>query len=73
MALAQAGQSMTVDLNLSRITLPDGATIPFDMDARARLSLLEGRDEIERIRQDEGEHIAAFEARQRLSQPWLYT
>jgi hypothetical protein len=35
--------------------------------------LLEGRDEIERIRQDEGEHIAAFEARQRLSQPWLYT
>jgi 3-isopropylmalate/(R)-2-methylmalate dehydratase small subunit len=72
MAAAQAGQVLTVDLAASTIMLADGTRIPFDIAERARLALLEGRDEIERIRQDAGPAIAAFEARQRQLQPWLY-
>ena len=72
MAAAQAGQALTVDLAASTLTLADGAVIRFEIAERARQALLEGRDEIERIRQDAGPAIAAFEAQQRQRQPWLY-
>lgn len=72
MAAAQAGQVLTVDLATRTITLPSGPDIVFAIAERARQALLEGRDEIERIRQDEGPRIAEFEARQRRLQPWLY-
>ncbi len=72
LAVAEAGQALTVDLAEGTITLPDGALIRFEIAERARQSLLEGRDEIERIRQDAGPAIAAFEAQQRRRQPWLY-
>jgi 3-isopropylmalate/(R)-2-methylmalate dehydratase small subunit len=72
MAAAQAGQALTVDLAAGTITLPDGTAIPFTIAERARQALLEGRDEIESIRQDAGALIAAFEVQQRLRQPWLY-
>jgi 3-isopropylmalate/(R)-2-methylmalate dehydratase small subunit len=72
MAAAQAGQALTVDLAASTLTLADGAVILFDIAERARQALLEGRDEIERIRQDAGPAITAFEAQQRQRQPWLY-
>ncbi|MDT7836971.1 3-isopropylmalate dehydratase small subunit [Aquabacterium sp. OR-4] len=72
MAAAESGQALTVDLTLNTITLPDGEVIAFAMPAAARLALLEGRDAIERIRQHAGAAITAFEARQRLRQPWLH-
>jgi len=72
MAAAQAGQVLTVDLAASTITLADGGLIRFDIAERARQALLEGRDEIERIRQDAGPAITAFEVQQRQRQPWLY-
>jgi len=72
MAAAQAGQALKVDLAAGFITLPQGTMIRFEIAERARQALLEGRDEIERIRQGAAALIAAFEAQQRLRQPWLY-
>lgn len=72
LAAAQSGAQLTVDLHSRSITLPEGEPIVFEIAERARQALLEGRDEIERIRQQAGAQIAAFEAAQRQRQPWLY-
>lgn len=72
LAEAQAGQTLAVDLQDCTVTLADDTVLRFGIDARARLALLQGLDEIERIRQEAGDAIAAFEARQRERQPWLY-
>jgi 3-isopropylmalate/(R)-2-methylmalate dehydratase small subunit len=69
---AQAGETMAIDLQSQAIVLHDGTRIAFDIGERAREALLKGWDEIDRILHDEGAHIAAFEHRQRIAQPWLY-
>jgi 3-isopropylmalate dehydratase small subunit len=72
MAVAQAGQAITVSLPDSSIGLPDGDCIAFTLPERRRQALLNGWDEIARILQEDGAAIAAFEARQQQAQPWLY-
>ena len=72
LAAAATGEPFTVDLVERSVTLPDGSVIGFAIGDRARQSLLEGRDEIERIRQDQAARITAFEAAQKQRQPWLY-
>lgn len=75
LAAAQAGQHLTVDLHSCEIRFDDAPGTPplhFVVAERARLALLEGRDEIDRILQQEGDAIAAFEATQRQRQPWLF-
>lgn len=71
MAVAEVGQSLTVNLQTCSITLPDGQTIGFSIAERARQALLEGRDEIGAICQLQ-ERITAFEHQQKQLQPWLY-
>jgi 3-isopropylmalate dehydratase small subunit len=72
LAVAQAGQAIDVDLHAQHLRLPDGTTLAFAIGPRQRQALLNGWDEIDRIRNEEGERIAAFEARQALTQPWLH-
>ena len=72
LAAAERGETLDVDLNACRIVLADGRAIDFQLGERQRQALLHGWDEIDRIRHEEGQHIAAFEQRQRLVQPWLY-
>ena len=60
----------TVDLENLQITLPDGEKIPFDLDGTRRHNLLEGLDDIGLTLQAE-ERISEFEARRKLSTPWL--
>ena len=72
LAAAQAGQVLTVDLEARTITLAPGDVIVFPIAERARRALLVGLDEIERIRQEAGAAIAAFEAEQARLQPWLF-
>ncbi|MCE4552883.1 3-isopropylmalate dehydratase small subunit [Pelomonas sp. P8] len=72
MAAAEAAQPLTVDLKACTIALSGGLLLPFRLAERARAALLEGRDEIESIRQNAGALIEAFEAKQRRRQPWLY-
>ncbi|MAK60030.1 MAG: 3-isopropylmalate dehydratase small subunit [Ponticaulis sp.] len=62
----------TVDLENMQITLPEGETIPFDLDGTRRNNLLEGLDDIGLTLQSES-HISDFEARRKLTTPWLET
>jgi 3-isopropylmalate dehydratase small subunit len=49
---------------------PDGEEIPFDVDAFRKHCLLEGLDDIG-ITLNSSEKISDFEARQKLSMPWM--
>ncbi len=60
-----------VDLENQRVQGPDGEVYPFEMDGFQRDCLLKGLDAIDLTLQDE-DLIAAFEAQQRVEQPWLY-
>ncbi len=68
---AKGGNHMfTVDLELQQVTMPDGDVISFDVDASRRNNLLEGLDEIGLTLQSD-DQISAYEARRKLSTPWL--
>ena len=66
-----ANARLTVDLENQRITPTGGATIAFDIDPFRRHCLLNGLDDIG-LTLAKADKIAAFEARQRVAQPWLY-
>lgn len=68
---ARPGAELTIDLAAQTIRAPDGSTERFDVDPFRKACLLNGWDEIELTLQHEAA-IAAFEARQRTEQPWLY-
>ena len=75
LADAEAGRVLTVDLralSIQRSASP-AAMIAFTLPDAQRAALLAGVDEIDLLLQQEGEHIAAFQAAQRLRMPWLYT
>ncbi|MFQ5959648.1 MAG: 3-isopropylmalate dehydratase small subunit, partial [Alphaproteobacteria bacterium] len=66
-----ANARLTVDLENQRITRADGAAIAFEIDPFRRHCLLNGLDDIG-LTLEKADKIAAFEARQRAAQPWLY-
>ncbi|MEO7787916.1 MAG: 3-isopropylmalate dehydratase small subunit [Sphingomicrobium sp.] len=72
-AAAKAGEPFTVDLEAQEICLPQTGTFAFTVEAARREALLNGWDEIARIRAGFGDAIAAFEHRQRIHAPWLWT
>ena len=72
MAVAQAGEPLSVDLQAQQITLPDGQVLRFVVPAHQREALLQGWDEVDRILAEHTPAILAFEQQQRLSQPWLW-
>jgi len=71
-AAGGANATMTVDLESQEITDPDGATIPFDVEAFRKHCLLNGLDDIGLTLEKAGA-IDAFEDGQKATQPWLYT
>ena len=68
---ATEGYRLTVDLDAQTVTRPDGAQYRFEVDAFRKHCLLNGLDDIGLTLQ-EREAIAAFEARHRGAQPWLF-
>ncbi len=62
---------VTVDLEAQEITGPDGGKIHFDIDPFRKHCLLNGLDDIG-LTLVKKPKIDDFEARQKLSQPWLY-
>lgn len=72
MAAARSGQPFTVDLETQTVMLPNGPAIRFDIDPYRKRALLSGLDEIGGILADDVDDIAAFEARHRQEQPWLF-
>jgi 3-isopropylmalate/(R)-2-methylmalate dehydratase small subunit len=71
LAQGASGYGMTVDLEACRVIGPDGAIASFAMEPSRRTALLEGLDEIG-MTLKETDAIAAFQARDRQSRPWIY-
>lgn len=68
----RTAEHLTVDLEAQHIQL-QGSVIPFAVDPARREALLEGLDEIARIRNRFAPAIAKFEAGQRHASPWLWS
>jgi 3-isopropylmalate/(R)-2-methylmalate dehydratase small subunit len=62
---------VTIDLHRCVVISPSGKETAFTIDAMLREGVLEGLDQIELTRAREPQ-IALFEARDRLSYPWIY-
>ena len=73
MGLAENPQSceMTVDLEAQTVSLADGSSVAFEIEAARKHRLVNGLDDIEITLQKDAE-ISAFEARQKATLPWLY-
>jgi 3-isopropylmalate/(R)-2-methylmalate dehydratase small subunit len=67
-----ANAVITVDLEKQEITGADGGLIRFDIEPFRKHCLLHGLDDISLTLQ-RAEKIDDYEARQRLSQPWLHS
>jgi len=65
-----ANAVLSVDLESQTITGPDGGTIAFEIDPHLKRCLLEGLDDIG-LTLEKADAIDAFEARRKLSTPWL--
>jgi 3-isopropylmalate/(R)-2-methylmalate dehydratase small subunit len=64
---------LSVDLVAKTLTIGDGPPIPFAVDDGRREALLNGWNDISRIRALHGADIARFEKAQQQSAPWLWT
>jgi 3-isopropylmalate/(R)-2-methylmalate dehydratase small subunit len=69
---AEAAEAASVDLEAMTITLSGLAPIGFSIPGKERSALLSGCDEIDDILAHNRDAIAAFEARQRETSPWLW-
>jgi len=68
---ATEGYQLSVDLAAQTVTRPDGKVYHFEVDAFRKHCLLNGLDDIGLTLQED-QAIAAFEAKHRQSQPWLF-
>src|SRR5499427_6375639 len=66
-----ANAVISVDLEKQEIRGPDGGCIKFDIDPFRKQCLLNGWDDIGLTLRSE-DKISAYEARNRVAQPWLY-
>lgn len=67
----QEALRIAVDLPAQKLSLPDGRTIPFEVDAFRKHCLLNGLDDIGLTLQHVDE-IKAFEKRHQAAMPWLF-
>lgn len=70
---ALAGAAFTVDLESQSVAVEGMEPLHFATPPEQREALLNGWDETDQILNRFGAEIDAFEASQRISQPWLYT
>ncbi len=68
---ANEGYELLVNLEQQSISLPDGTSLNFEIDAFYKQCLLEGLDEIGLTLQD-AETISTFEQQWRKDSPWLF-
>lgn len=72
-AVARAGETLAIDLEVQKITSPQLGEFAFVVEPARREALLNGWNEIGRIMSRFSPYIAAFETAQRLSSPWLWS
>ena len=70
--LANKGYQLNVDLEQQLITLEDGSTVRFDVDAFKKHSLLNGLDDIGLTLQHKDD-INAYEQQRKQQAPWLFS
>lgn len=68
---ATPGYKLVVDLPTQAVVRPDGHGIPFQIDAFRKECLINGWDDIG-LTLRHAEKIREFEAKRRISQPWLF-
>ncbi|WBA79862.1 3-isopropylmalate dehydratase small subunit [Endozoicomonas sp. GU-1] len=68
---ANEGYQLTVDLQREVVVKPDGAELPFNIDAFRRHCLVNGLDDIGLTLQD-ADQIRHFEQRYKADNPWLF-
>ena len=68
----QAGFALSIDLERQVVSLPDGSTIPFEVDSFRKHCLLNGLDDIALTLED-APTITAFEEQHRIRMPWLFS
>jgi 3-isopropylmalate/(R)-2-methylmalate dehydratase small subunit len=66
------GYQLTVDLPEQKITLPDGQSTAFDVDAFKKHCLIEGLDDIGLTLQHTAD-IKAYEEKRKQEAPWLFS
>jgi 3-isopropylmalate/(R)-2-methylmalate dehydratase small subunit len=71
-AMRGANAIVAIDLESQEITGPDGGRIRFEIDPFRKACLLQGLDDID-LTLEKAPAIAEFEARQRQTEPWLYS
>jgi 3-isopropylmalate/(R)-2-methylmalate dehydratase small subunit len=69
---ATPGYQLTVDLPEQKITLPDGESIAFDVDAFKKHCLIEGLDDIGLTLQHTAD-IKSYEEKRKQEAPWLFS
>jgi len=69
-AAAFIGYQLTIDLEQQIVVKPDGATIPFEVEAFRKFCLLGGFDDIG-LTLRQADKIRAFESERLLTKPWL--
>jgi 3-isopropylmalate/(R)-2-methylmalate dehydratase small subunit len=67
-----ANATFTIDLEAQEVSAPDGTKVRFEIEPFRKQCLLNGLDDIGLTEQRQGA-IAAFEAKDRARQPWLWT
>lgn len=67
-----SGYRLRIDLKDQSITLPNGETIAFVIDAHRRYCLLNGLDEIE-LTLKHADAIRSYEIKRRAQTPWLFS
>jgi 3-isopropylmalate/(R)-2-methylmalate dehydratase small subunit len=70
-ATGEQALELTVDLQAQTLALPEGESIPFEVDPFRKYCLIEGLDDIG-LTLRHAEEIEAFEARRRERAPWLF-
>jgi 3-isopropylmalate/(R)-2-methylmalate dehydratase small subunit len=71
-AASDNARVLTIDLPNQKVIRASGESFSFDINPTSKTQLLEGLDEIGQTLQRSAE-IAAFEQRQHMSQPWLWS
>tara|TARA_R110002111_G_scaffold153187_4_gene219919 strand:- start:303 stop:956 length:654 start_codon:yes stop_codon:yes gene_type:complete len=69
--IAKPGYELQVDLPRQTITLPDGSTLAFDVDAFKKDCLIKGLDDIG-LTLEHADDINAYEQRRSQEAPWLF-
>ena len=68
---ANPGYRLAVDLEQQTVTTPSGESFSFDIDPHRKHCMLNGLDDIG-LTLEHADEIRAFEAKHKVSQPWLF-